>query len=153
VTFFDQMTIAVETYPVDFVDLEIVDVAVPGNVLNTGETGHFKVKITNRGPLHLNGVKVHVSGANGVQVKDANATAPFVADFVSQAVPRVDAHGGSQTTTGTFSFKAPSAPQTSRTLVSATLDVWDATLDHILNAHSDPVADPRAIYEAAVAPL
>jgi hypothetical protein len=55
---FDDMTTAIETYPNGHVEIEIVDVEVPGNVLNIEEEARFRVKVTNRGPLHLKNLRV-----------------------------------------------------------------------------------------------
>ncbi len=50
------MTAARETYPGTNVTLEIIDVGIPGDARNTGEVGTFRVKVTNTGPLPLDGV-------------------------------------------------------------------------------------------------
>jgi len=76
-------------------------------------------------------------------------------DFVSQELPTIAAHGGSQVTVGSpLKFRAPSTPQPARALVRATLEAWDANLDHILIGHSDPMpAGPRGTYSAEVVPV
>jgi hypothetical protein len=148
--FFDDMTDAVEAYPETYVDLEIIDVSIPGDVLNVEEVGFFKVRITNRGPLHLTGVTLRVSGQNGATVR-AGLGMPFVSSFISAELPTVDAHGGSQELS-LPAFTAPADAQDSKTLVKATLEDWDADLNHILIGHSDPHRDaPKGTYAAAVA--
>lgn len=150
--FFDDMNAALEAYPLTDVQLEIVDVTFPGSALNTGETGSFRVKVTNTGPLNLTGVTVRVSGQNGATVANNSVIAPFVPDFITQELPTIAAHGGSQLSVGSpLKFKAPAAAQASKTLVKATLEAWDANLDHILLAHSDPMRDgPKGTYAAQV---
>jgi hypothetical protein len=149
--FFDDMTAALEDYPKTDVELEIVDVVFTGDALNTDEQATFKIKVTNRGPLHLDNVTVRVKGLNGALVKNANALAVFESEFVSaSSIDRVNAHGGSETMPGTFRLKAPGTAQPPQTLVEATLEGWDANLDHILLAHSDPTDDPKATFAARV---
>lgn len=149
--FFDDMTAALAAYPVTDVQLEIVDVITPGNVLNVGEQATFRVRVTNTGPLNLTGVTVRVRGQNGATVANNGAAARFVSEFVTQVMPTIFAHGGSQLTIGSpLKFKAPAGSQASKTLVKVTLEAWDADLDHILKAHSDPLDPPQGTYAAAV---
>jgi hypothetical protein len=62
-------------------------------------------------------------------------------DFISGEMDPISGHGGSQLTgSDPFKFIAPGRKQASKTLLKATLEAWDANLDHILIAHSDPVA-------------
>ena len=88
--FFDDMSAALADYPVTDVELEIVEVAIPGAVLNEGEQGTFRVRITNRGPLNLSGVTVHVYGLNGATVANNSVIAPFVSDFTTQELAPVN---------------------------------------------------------------
>ena len=46
---FEEFKTAVETYPESFVTIEIVDVTLEGDVMSTGDTGGFVVKIVNTG--------------------------------------------------------------------------------------------------------
>lgn len=150
--YFDDMQAALEAYPLTDVQLEIVDVTFPGSALNTGEVGTFRVKVTNTGPLNLTGVTVRVTGQNGAKVANNGAAAPFVSDFITQELPTIGGHGGSQLSVGSpLKFLAPNGAQASKTLVKATLEAWDANLDHILLSHSDPMSDgPKGTYAAAV---
>lgn len=150
---FNEMTTAVETYPVANVTLEIVDVTFPGNALNIIEEGKFKVKVTNNGPLVLTGVTLKIKGLNGATVKDNGVLAQFVSEFVTQPLPTLAGHAGSQTPqfTSLLSFKAPGAPHASRNLFQATLEAWDCNTDHIMNGHSDPLDTVKASYAAEVA--
>ena len=152
---FDQMTTELAVYPVTNVQLEIVDVIIPGNALNSLEQGSFRVKVSNTGPLVLTGVTVRVTGQNGATVANNGAAAPFVSEFVTQALPTIGGHGDSQLTVGSsLKFKAPAGAQASKTLVKATLEAWDANTDHIMNGHSDPLPNgPQGTYAAEVVPL
>ena len=149
--FFDDMTTALAEYPVNDVELDIVDVVTPGDVLNAGEISTFRVRVTNRGPLNLTGVTLRVRGMHGATVANGGAAAPFVSEFVTQALPTIRGHGGSELTVGSpLKFKAPAGAQAAKTLVKATLEAWDANLDHILLAHSDPLDVPKGTYTAEV---
>lgn len=150
-SFFDEMTQAVADYPVDNVDIEIVNVVTPGNAVNVNEVSTFRVKVTNRGPLVLTGVTLRIRGQNGATVQNGGAASPFVDEFVTQALPTIDAHGGSQLSVGSnMQFKAPGRAQASKNLVKATLEDWNPLLDHILNGHSDPLETPKGNFAAAV---
>lgn len=149
--FFDDMTTALEDYPKTNVTIEIVDVVLTGSALNVNETANFRVKVTNTGPLNLSGVTVRVTGLNGATVKHGGAAAQFGPEFVSDVFADIPAHGGSQLSPGSiFSMKAPGTAQTAKTLLKASLEAWDANLDHILLAHSDPLANVKGSYSAAV---
>jgi hypothetical protein len=151
---FDEMTKAVEEYPANDVDLEIVDLALPGGALNADASGTFKVRVVNRGPLNLTGVRVHVYAQNGATVCPGTHAAEFVSDFVSDEFEMVKGHGGSVLSPGRpFRFKPPhSASRVARTLIRITLDSWNANLDHILIGHTDPRPEPKATYAAVIAP-
>jgi hypothetical protein len=152
--FFDDMTTALATYPETDVTIELVDVVTPGSVLNVNEVGTFRVKVTNTGPLNLTGVTLRIKGLNGATVANNGAIAPFVSEFVTQELPTIYGHGGSQLTVGSaLKFKAPGSAQAAKNLVKATLEAWDANLDHILIGHSDPLDNPKGIYAAEVLPL
>jgi hypothetical protein len=148
---FDEMTKAAETYAETNVQLEIVEVTFPGDALNVEEFGDFKVQVTNTGPLNLTNVTLRIKGLNGATVADNNVVAPFVSEFVTGAIPRVAAHGGSQLTTGSpLKFKTPSSEQESQNLIKAALEDHDLDTDHIMNGHSDPLDTVRATFAAEV---
>jgi hypothetical protein len=152
--FFDDMTAALQIYPETSVVLAIVDVAFPGDVLNTTETATFRVQATNLGPLELTNVTLRITGLNGATVANNGAAAPFVAEYVTQELPTIGGHGGVQQTVGSpLKFKAPAGAQPSKILVSAALEGWNANLNHILIGHSDPLATVKATYAAPVGAL
>lgn len=147
------MNAALAAYPVTDVQLEIVDVIFPDNALNVNEVANFKVKVTNTGPLNLTGVTVRITGLHGATVKGNGAAEQFAQDRVSEVLPTIYGHGGSQLTPFNLYFKAPAAAQISKNLVKVTLEAWDANLDHILLNHSNPLDSPKGTYAAAVAVL
>jgi hypothetical protein len=137
--YFDDMRAALAAYPVTDVELEIVDVDTPGDALNVDEISTFRVQVTNRGPLNLTGVTVRVRGQNGATVANNGAAAPFVSEFITQELLPINSHHSQLTVGSPLKFKAPGGAQASKTLVKATLEAWDANLDHILIGHSDPL--------------
>jgi hypothetical protein len=148
---FDEMVTEVEAYPETHVVLEIVDVSFTEDVLNQGEVGDFKVRVTNNGALDLTDVTLKVEGRNGATVRDGLA-ADFAPDFISGELPTIDAHGGFQETTFA-SFLAPDREQESKTLVKATLQRWNANTNHIFTDHSDPHPNvPKGTFAAEVVP-
>jgi hypothetical protein len=151
--FFEDMTAAVERYPETYVELEIVEIDVPGDAINVSEIVNFRVKVTNTGPLHLDGVTLRIKGLNGATVASGGADAAFVAELVTQELPRITARGGSQFTVGRpLKFKAPGSAQESRSLVRAKLETWRPSLDNITAARSESQEDapPKASYAAEV---
>lgn len=157
-TFFQELTQAVESYPEDHLELEIIDVSFPDNTVNANEEGSFKVSVTNRGPLILKDVSVKVRGLNGTQVKTGGAAdTTWRSEFVTgtQQLEQVNAHNGNnpQVVEGSpMQFKAPSSAQPRTDLIAVTIEEWDASLDHALKAHSDPTDTPSGTFSARVFP-
>ena len=145
---FDQMVTDLEAYPEANVVLEVVDVSFDEDVLNEGETAFFKVRVTNNGPLTLSDVKLLVEGRNGATVRPGLGV-DFGPSFVSDELPTINGHGGSQELS-LPAFLAPDDAQESKTLVKVTLDAWNANLDHILIGHSDPVELPKGTFATEV---
>jgi len=153
--FFNDFRAAMHDYPEQFVTLEIVDVDVPGDALNTREEGTFKVQLTNNGLLDLTGVVLRVRGLNGALVKTGGA-----ADFdyreeltIEMESETIQGQGGVSLTNGSkLKFKAPAGRKPEGTaLFKATIDEWNGSLVRILNghSHSEPVA-PVGTYENEV---
>ena len=149
--FFDDMTDALAIYPETSVKLEIVEVDFVDEALNTLETATFRVQVSNSGPLELTNVTLRIKGLNGATVANNGAAAPFVSEFVTQELPTIAGHEGVEKTVGSpLKLKAPSPAQPSRNLVSATLEGWNANLNHILNSHSDPLATVKTTFATEV---
>ncbi|HEY0735131.1 MAG TPA: hypothetical protein VGD69_09525 [Herpetosiphonaceae bacterium] len=160
------MTPAPETYSPSDVELAIVEVEIPGggydvpgdgipkDVVNVNEVVKFRVKITNNGQLPLDHVTLRIKGLNGAIVAPRGVITEFVSEFVTEELPRIDAHGGSQITAGRFKFKAPASPQGRQNLVSAKLEEWHANLSHIQKDRSAASEDeaPKATFAARVWP-
>jgi hypothetical protein len=151
-TFFDEMVAAIENYPAVDIDIDIVEVSVPGDVLNVSEIASFRVRVTNNGPLNLTGVTLRVAGLNGATVANNGAAAPFVNEFVTQELPTIRGDGGTELTVGSpLKFKAPAlAVADASTLVKVTLEAWTANFDRILKAHTKPTNAASATDGSAV---
>ena len=152
--YFDDMSEALKIYPVDNVVIEIINVTLDGDAINVNEEGTFQVRVTNNGPLELTDVTLKISGQNGVKVRNSAAQSVFVPQFITgdEQCPIVAAHGGTAVVEGSrFSFEAPGNAQASKTLIKATLEGWNANLNHIFNDHTDrlPIA-PKGTFTAAV---
>ena len=153
--FFDDMTTALETYPVDNVTIEIVDVVFAGSAINVGEEGTFKVRVNNNGPLEMTDVILKISSQNGARVRNnGGAAPPFASEFITSLtqIPTITGHDGSVTSTGGgFKFKAPAGAQGAKVLIKATIEGWNANLNHILNSHSKELPDqPKGTFNSAV---
>ena len=146
---FEDMIAEIEAYPANHVVIEVFDVSLDGDVLNVGETGFFKVRVTNNGPLDLTNVKLKVDGRNGVNVR-AGLGLPFESQFISVELPQIDAHGGVQVLQ-LPAFEAPDQPQDEKTLLNVTLSAWNTNFNHPVIDHSDPVDVPKGIFASAVA--
>jgi hypothetical protein len=152
--FLDDFVGAVGSYPGDYVELEIVEVAVPNGALNENESGTFRVRVTNNGPLNMEDVTVRVKGLNGVTVANNGAAAPYVDEFVTQPLATIYGHGPSVVTSGgVLKFMAPANAQASADILKATLEGWNGDMAHILLGHSDPRPNgPKGTYAAEVFP-
>jgi len=139
-TFFNDFRAAMHDYPEQFVELEIVQVEFPGDVLNTRDEGTFMVQLTNNGLLDMTDVTLKVRGLTGTQVKTGGA-----ADFdyrdeltIDMESETIVGQGGVSLTKGSkLKFKAPAGTKPAGTqLFKATIAGWNGTLVRLLNGHS-----------------
>jgi hypothetical protein len=150
-TLIDDLTRAIHDYPDTDVQLEIVDVTFPGDVVNVLEEGRFRVRVTNNGALILRDVTVKVNGLHGMLVSNTTFGSELEEEAFTQPIDTVAAHGGSQLSPGSpMSFKAPGAPAESRTLLELRLHNWDGDMAHMLIGHSDPLDTVKGTFAAEV---
>jgi hypothetical protein len=153
--FFNDFRAAMHDYPEEFVELEIVEVDVPGDVLNTGERGTFRVQLTNNGLLDMTEVTLKVQGLNGTLVKTGGAAdTQFRQELtIGMAAETIVGQGGVSVTQGSkLQFQAPANTKPSGTpLVKATIAGWNGSLLRLLNGHShnEDIA-PAGTYNDAV---
>ena len=138
--FFNDFRDAMHDYPEQFVVLEIVEVDFPGNALNTGDEGSFRVQLTNNGLLDMTDVSLKVRALTGTLVKTGGA-ADF--DYREELTIGMDGEtivgqGGVSLTQGSkLRFKAPAGTKPAGTqLFKATIAGWNGSLVRLLNGHS-----------------
>ena len=143
---------ALESYPATYVDLEFVDVVIPGTVLNTNEEVMFKLRVHNRGPLTLEDVKIRIRGKNGAKVKGNGAIAEFESEAFANTIDRIQGHNGNNLhTTEVLWLKAPAGAKAAGTdLVEAFVEEWNGGIDHLLVSHSRASESPNGLYESQV---
>jgi hypothetical protein len=125
------------------------------------EEGAFRVKITNNGLLNLLDVtlKIKTVGDNGALVKTGSAADFEYRDcFITGEIEKVNGDGGSELVPPSgqskFRFKAPSKDSDDEVveLFKAVLHDWNADLNRILNAHTDPLRTVNVTYANEVVP-
>jgi len=138
--FFNDFRAAMHDYPEQFVDLEIVEVDVPGSVLNTGDKGSFRIQLTNNGLLDMTGVSLKVRGLAGTLVKTGGAADVNYREELTIGMDRetIVGQGGVSLTQGSpLRFEAPAGTKPPGTqLFKATIANWNGSLARLLNGHS-----------------
>jgi hypothetical protein len=149
----EQIADAVVAYPSTDVELEIVDISLDGETVNTRETGSFRVKVTNRGPLTMKDVRLKAIARNGAEVKSGGAAEQFGPEALSaNTIETIAGHGGFDDSSALFIFEAPNATKPDGTvLVEVTVESWNALWDHTLNSHSRASTTPKVTFASAVA--
>ncbi len=151
-SFFNDFATALETYPVDSVDVNITDVAIQtgtSGAVNINEIWKFKVQVENNGHVNMSSVQLHVNGLNGALVATA-AAGPFSPGITTASLT---VNGGSSAKSGYLYFKAPGVTKPVGTdLVNAHIANWFGNLDHMFTNHTNHAATPAAVYEAQVFP-
>jgi hypothetical protein len=156
-TVLSDLNTAIAEYPETNVQLAIVALQYPGDVVNENDEGIFKVEITNNGLLNLTDVTLSIKGLNGALVATADPDDPFVDEIETEPIEKVAGDGGTELVppAGVLSlrFKAPSEPSENgepEDLIKVTLKKWNADLDRMLIAHTDPRGTPKAIFTTEV---
>jgi hypothetical protein len=157
--YFDSFTTAIETYPDDNVELEIVDVSFPGSALNEHEVGNFNVRVTNNGPVTLKDVQLKITGLNGTLVGGTGSPASLVTSFTTDKGDLDDVVEGHSkklplTVIGIapLSFKAPGASALEE-LIEITLDNWYPDFEHIYTDHTTASTKVSATFSHKVVKL
>jgi hypothetical protein len=149
-TFFDDFRTAMHDYPAQFVELEIVDIAFSGNVINVGEGGTFRVQVRNNGLLDMTNVNLKVRGLAGTLVKTGNAADQnFRQELtVGTESDAIAGQGGVSVNDGPkLEFKAPANTRPAGTpLIEATVENWNGSLVRLLNGHSHGGDAPVGTY-------
>ena len=150
----DDLTGAIEDYPHDYLEIEIVDVDWPGNVIDAHEAVAFRVRVTNSGPLHVDSLRLLVEGLNGTEIKPSGAAATYSPAYTTTAgfFPRVPAHSPNSPVElpgGDFYFKPNRGFTNITDLLQVSVADFTTNFDHLW-AHTD--ADPAAkdVYASTV---
>lgn len=125
---------AVDNYETDNCKTEIVNFSITGGggaILNEGETFQFRIKVTNQSHLDMKNVRVRVMGSRYAEV--AWTFGPFV-PYILSGPFNLDAH--QRYTTGFFRGRAKAVTGGLKDIVTARIDSWDASLDHLLLDHT-----------------
>ena len=138
--FFNDFRAAMHDYPEQFVELEIVEVDFPGNVLNTIDEGTFRVRLTNNGLLDMTDVSLKIRGLAGTLVRTGGAADLEYREELTIGMnsETIVGQGGVSLTQGSkLRFKAPAGTKPAGTqLFKATIEGWNGSLVRILNGHS-----------------
>ncbi|MBM3770239.1 MAG: hypothetical protein FJW27_02940 [Acidimicrobiia bacterium] len=127
--FFQDFADAVESYIRDSVSLDIVDVDVPGQVLNVNDVATFKARVQNNGNLKMTDVKLEIEGLNGALVGESD-TGPWEPSLTVDCpnVPK-----GAAKDTVTLYFKAPGVAKPAfTTIVNVHVKSYNGSLDPLL---------------------
>jgi hypothetical protein len=130
----NDLTSEIGKYATDFCKTEIIGFSINGGgtVLNKGETFQFRVRVTNEGNLDMRNVQVLVIGSLFADV--ATGSGPFGSQVLANKFEILPA-GGSQST-GFFRGTAKAITSGAQSIVTARINSWDASLDHILKDQS-----------------
>jgi hypothetical protein len=151
-TILDDIADAMVGYPANYVTLEIVDLTLDGDIVNTGEEGSLRVKVTNNGPLTMKDVRLKAVAKSGTEVKSGGALEQFRTEALSaNTIETIGGHGGSDDNSALFIFEAPNvAKPDGTTLLEVTVEEWNALWDHTLNSHSRPSVTPKVTFKSSV---
>lgn len=142
---------AIETYPTNYLTIEIYDVGAPGGGINEFDDVTFKVHVHNSGPLDVTDLTLLIEarpGAQGVKLHGGKAVNPSL----TSAPMQVPAHMAADTWVdppdpeGHYHLQAGAHSDGVVELVRASIDEWDCSLNHPLVAHSDPVPSDNFVY-------
>jgi hypothetical protein len=147
---------AIETYPQNHLTLEIYDVDPPGTGtgINADEDCTCKVRVHNSGPLNVTQLTLLIESRPGADGVKLHGGAAFNPSLISAPIELVPAHMPDgdwvDPPDGHYHFKAGGVSGGRVDLVRASVNTWDADLDHPLKAHSDPVPSVEFTYSHTV---
>lgn len=146
---------AIEAYPHEFINLEIVEVDPPGTTINEDEDVVFDIHITNTGPLDVLELSILVEGLNGTEVKSNGAAAQWTSSFTysgTSVLDKIPGHSGnSPVVLSRLHFKHPRSRTAVTDLVRVSVAGFDADFGHMLVAHSRADTAAQATYSSTVA--
>ncbi|KQR16775.1 hypothetical protein [Cellulomonas sp. Leaf334] len=146
-----------ETYPRDFLDVQIVQVDPPGAVINTLEEVLFRIQVANSGPLDANQLSLLVEGLNGTLVRSNGLNSPWQSSFTISGAFFGDVPAHSAVTPRVspgdkFAFRPSTSSTTVRDLVRVSVAGYDTDLLHMTVAHTRADAEANDVYASTVSP-
>jgi hypothetical protein len=137
-------------YAADNMELRIISVNVPGDVLNVGEQAIFRVQIRNNGHLDAQQVRLHVEGTDYGRVSLTNG-GPYTTSVLP---PAVDVPALGTRIVGPLYFKAGTTVTTgisgAQELFKAHVSTYDVDFDHILRDHTGHSNPPEGAYKGEI---
>jgi hypothetical protein len=155
----DDLAREFETYPRNYLTIEIVEVDPPGSNpdINEDEEVSFRIQVTNRGPLDANQVSLLVEGRNGTEVKSNGAAAPWGPAFTLPGDYFGDVLGHSHDDSGPklspggkFFFRNSQDFSTPTELLRVSVAGWTTDLNHLSAGHTPADRQARAVFSSTV---
>lgn len=137
-------------YPVDNVEIDIINFTGVGGHINIGEIWSFQVRVENNGNLDIKDLDLNIYGSEWTMVTNCSFPMLF-RSLISSG--KKDVNARSTVTYGSFYMRAVQATGTShRDLVSVHISSYDTGLNDILNNHRHHANNPTANYSRRVYP-
>ena len=150
------ITTEIENYPHEYLDIEIYEVAWPGDVIGVGEVVTFRVRVTNSGQLHVDNLELLVEGLDErAEVRSNGALATWGPSFTTGSgwFPRVPAHsagGPVEMPGGDFSFRPTRRAAQPKDLIKVSVYGWTSSFDHLFGGHTRADAEADVVYRSTV---
>ncbi len=144
---------AIDNYPSANVEITVTDFKEPGTHINKGEKSHFKVRVRNKGMLDMKNVRLHLRGTAYATVSVTHSFFGSPSNFRNSVISsgrNINAHSSS--TFGEYHMRAEKVTTENRTLFTAHISSFDASLDHILRDHSHHAGSPQVSYKRHIHP-
>ncbi len=157
----DDLFNAFMNYANTYVKLDIIDLTLDpgkGTVWNVGDTGYFRVRVTNTGTLDIKKMALHITGSPWGKVQSAHnlpaGSVPYADWFYT---PEIDLDAHATTILGlpfNFGFLAtavtPGSPPIPSAAITATVARFDLTLEHLLVDHTGYSTTTKVTEQVAV---
>lgn len=133
-SFFDDFRNALEAYPGDSMDVNLVAYQFlgMGSMLNPGEWFRCQVQVFNNGHLNLKGVTVSV---NSTPYAKVSLTQSNPVSAVTVSFGDMPAHSSRQSSAWVYG-QAIAPTSGAKDVITARIAAWDADLNHLLTNHT-----------------
>lgn len=148
----EDINTAINDYPSDNVDIEIINFTGPGPHVNDGEVWSFKVRVSNNGMLDMKDLVLHIEGSTWASVGGASG-GPFSSSYFP---PSQDVNAHSTVTFQTFYARMDQATGNGGTaqedIIKAHISTYNASMDHIYKDHPHHASIPEAVKNQHIHP-